>query len=271
MSFGKESKRSLPYNTDIVALICYPNSNVMGPYKEINMSTSSTSTALVEVKSAPVPQLQRRTSLFDALLTEVGHAVQVLTRTAQASRPNPAGRPLHQSDEALSETEAQHAAGLMRVNHVGEVCAQALYRGQALLVEDPALKKLLHQAASEEVDHLVWCDERLKELGSRPSVLNPLWYAASLGLGVVASKAGKPYNLGFMAETERQVEQHLDSHLVALPSQDERSRKIVAQMREDEIAHRTTAEEQGATTLPLPIKLAMRCMSKVMTTTAYRF
>ena len=217
------------------------------------MTTTDQSTALVVVQ----PQ--------------VGHAAQVLTRSAQASRPNPAGRSLNQKDETLSEVEAKHAAGLMRVNHVGEVCAQALYRGQALLVDDHALKHLLHQAASEEVDHLVWCDDRLKELGSRPSVLNPLWYVASLGLGVVASKAGKPYNLGFMAETERQVEQHLDNHLQSLPEQDQRSRAIVEKMRLDEIAHRTTAEQEGASALPAPVRFAMRCMSKVMTTTAYRF
>ncbi len=234
------------------------------------MSKLSESTALVEVKPKFVPLLQRRSSFFDALLTEVGHAVQVISRSAQAARPNPAGRALTQKEETLSTEETQHAAGLMRVNHVGEVCAQALYRGQALLVNDSELKGLLYQASSEEVDHLVWCDDRLKELGSRPSVLNPLWYAASFGLGVVASKAGKPYNLGFMAETERQVEQHLDSHLVSLPAQDQRSRKIVEQMRLDEIAHRTTAEEQGASVLPGPIKFAMRCMSKVMTSSAYR-
>lgn len=234
------------------------------------MSKLSESTALVVIESKPVPQLTRRFSFFDALLAEVGHAVQVISRSAQASRPNPAGRMLSHQEQTMTPAESSHAAGLMRVNHVGEVCAQALYRGQALLVKDEELKKLLYQASSEEVDHLVWCDERLKELGSRPSVFNPLWYVASLGLGVMASKAGKPYNLGFMAETERQVEQHLDSHLVALPVQDERSRKIVEQMRLDEIEHRTTAEQQGASTLPGPIRFAMRCMSKIMTTTAYR-
>lgn len=234
------------------------------------MSNTSDSTALVVVEPEVVPQLQRRTTFFDAVLTEVGHALQVISRSAQASRPNPAGRPSAQSETELSPEEQRHAAGLMRVNHVGEVCAQALYRGQAMLVNDPELKKLLHQAASEEVDHLVWCDERLSELNSRPSVLNPLWYAASLGLGVIASKAGKPYNLGFMAETERQVEHHLDQHLTSLPNQDERSRKIVEKMRDDEISHRTTAEQHGATRLPAPIRLAMKGMSKIMTTSAYK-
>lgn len=234
------------------------------------MSNTSENTALIVVEPELVPQLQRRTTFFDTVLTEVGHALQVISRSAQASRPNPAGRPALNPESTLSPEQQRHAAGLMRVNHVGEVCAQALYRGQAVLVTDPELKRLLHQAASEEVDHLVWCDERLAELNSRPSLLNPVWYVASLGLGVVASKAGKPYNLGFMAETERQVEQHLDQHLASLPEQDERSRKIVEQMREDEIAHRTTAEQHGATYLPAPIRLAMKCMSKVMTTSAYR-
>lgn len=238
---------------------------------DINTSTgvSSKSTALTVV---PIPpKFVRRPSLFDVVLTEVGHALNVLSRSAQASRPNPAGRPLNQKEEHLNESEAKHAAGLMRVNHVGEVCAQALYRGQALMTEDESIRSLLYEASSEEVDHLVWCDDRLKELGSRPSVLNPLWYVASLGLGVVASKAGTPYNLGFMAETERQVEQHLDSHLVSLPEQDQRSRQIVEQMRLDEIEHRLTAENHGARDLPFPVKTAMRIMSKVMTTTAYRF
>lgn len=225
----------------------------------------------VVAKRERQPKLERRPSLFDNLLTEVGHALHVLSRSAQAARPNPAGRALSQQDDSLSVEETQHAAGLMRVNHVGEICAQALYRGQALMVKDEAIKNLLYQASAEEVDHLVWCDDRLKELGSRPSIFNPFWYAASLGLGVVASRAGTPYNLGFMAETERQVEKHLEEHLSSLPAADTRSRKIVDQMRVDEIAHRTTAEDHGAHNLPLPIKTAMRMMSKVMTTTAYKW
>lgn len=233
------------------------------------MSDTSYLPAVVQDLSQTTPPFQRHTSALDSVLTELGHALQVLGRSAQASRPNPAGR-LSATDPELSATEAQHAAGLMRVNHVGEVCAQALYRGQALFVKDPVIKELLYDAAAEEVDHLVWCDQRLKELSSRPSIFNPFWYAASLGLGVVASRTGVPYNLGFMAETERQVEQHLDSHLESLPAQDIRSRKIVEQMRTDEIAHRTTAEDHGARPLPLPVRLAMRAMSKVMTTTAYK-
>lgn len=216
----------------------------------------------------------RKPTVLDGLLTEFGRALQVLDGSMPASRPNPAGKmPMPDSPDAapeLSQQEAAHAAGLMRVNHVGEICAQALYRGQALFCRDAAIKNLLLHAAVEEVDHLVWCNDRLTELSSRASVFNPLWYAGSFALGVVASRAGVPYNLGFMAETERQVEEHLDSHLQSLPPQDVRSRTIVAQMREDEIAHRTTAEDHGARALPMPIKLAMRFMSKVMTTTAYR-
>ncbi|WP_397474846.1 2-polyprenyl-3-methyl-6-methoxy-1,4-benzoquinone monooxygenase [Pusillimonas sp.] len=205
---------------------------------------------------------------LDAVLAEAGRALQVLTGSAQAGRPNPAG---HQRGEStLSDAERRHAAGLMRVNHVGEVCAQALYRGQALLCEDPATRTLLLDAAGEEVDHLAWCRERLEELQSRPSYLNPLWYAGSFALGLAAGRAGAARNLGFMAETEAQVEQHLDGHLTQLPADDERSRRIVEQMRTDEIGHRTTAQREGAERLPLPIRLGMRVMSKIMTTTAYR-
>lgn len=218
------------------------------------------------------PAFARRSSPLENLLAEFGRALQVLDGSVQAGRPNPAGpRPLNTAEEpTLSPAEKQHAAGLMRVNHVGEICAQALYRGQAMFCSDDSIRNVLYKAASEEVDHLVWCRDRLDELGSRPSLFNPLWYAGSFSLGAVASRAGIPRNLGFMAETERQVEQHLDSHLESLPPQDDRSRRIVEQMRDDEIEHRTTAETHGAVPLPAPVKLAMRFMSKVMTTTAYR-
>jgi len=205
---------------------------------------------------------------LDAVLAEAGRALQVLAGAASAGRPNPAGR--LRGESTLSDTERRHAAGLMRVNHVGEVCAQALYRGQAIMCEDPATRALLLDAASEEVDHLAWCRERLDELQSRPSYLNPFWYAGSFALGLAAGRAGTARNLGFMAETEAQVEQHLDGHLTQLPAGDERSRRIVEQMRTDEIGHRTTAQREGAQRLPLPIRLGMRLMSKVMTTTAYR-
>ncbi|NYT86903.1 2-polyprenyl-3-methyl-6-methoxy-1,4-benzoquinone monooxygenase [Pollutimonas harenae] len=218
------------------------------------------------------PQFARRMGFLDRALAEAGRAVRVLDGSVQAGRTNPAGPRKSLTDEAevLTPAEQKHAAGLMRVNHVGEICAQALYRGQALFCRDAPIKAVLHQAAAEEVDHLVWCRDRLNELNSRPSLLNPLWYVGSFSLGVLASRAGVPKNLGFMAETERQVEQHLDRHLADLPPADGRSRSIVTQMRDDEISHRTTAETHGAQKLPRPLRGAMRLMSKVMTTTAYR-
>jgi len=215
----------------------------------------------------------RHMSVLDRVLAEAGRAAQVLGGSAQASRPNPAGKPevlVAQEQQALTPEEQKHAAGLMRVNHVGEICAQALYRGQALFCRDAAIQKVLYKAAAEEVDHLAWCRDRINELQSRPSLLNPLWYAGSFSLGVLASRAGVSRNLGFMAETEKQVEQHLDKHLSELPRGDERSRRIVTQMRDDEIQHRNTAESNGAHKLPGPVRLAMRAMSRVMTTTAYR-
>lgn len=212
----------------------------------------------------------RRISLLDGFLSEIGRSLQVLGGDVMASRPNPAAA-LTQQTSSLSDQQQRHAAGLMRVNHVGEICAQALYRGQALFCRDAAIQAVLLQAASEEVDHLVWCNDRLLELNSRPSLLNPLWYFASFSLGVVASRSGNEKNLGFMAETERQVEHHLNRHLHDLPTEDQRSRAIVTQMRDDEISHRTTAEQHGAVELPSLIKLGMKAMSKVMTTSAYRF
>jgi len=216
----------------------------------------------------------RQPTFVDGLLSEVGHALQVLGGRLPAQRQNPADQlPQTESEDAeatLTEADKKHAAGLMRVNHVGEICAQALYRGQAMLCENVAVQDVFLEAATEEVDHLVWCQDRLQELSSRPSLFNPLWYAGSFTLGLLASRASVAYNLGFMAETERQVEEHLDGHIESLPAQDARSRAIVAQMRLDEIEHRTTAEDNGGRRLPLPIRLAMRGMSKVMTTTAYR-
>lgn len=169
----------------------------------------------------------------------------------------------------LTPAETRHAAGLMRVNHVGEVCAQALYRGQALVSRHASTRAIFLEAAVEETDHLTWLADRLKELKSRPSFLNPLWYAGAFGLGVLAGRAGDAVNLGFMAETEKQVEQHLDGHLQKLPVNDVRSRAIVTQMCEEERHHRETAQHAGGRPLPPLARAAMRAGSKVMTTTSY--
>ncbi len=213
------------------------------------------------------PPLVRRAGPLDGLLTEVDRALQVLSRSALASRAYPATAA--EAPDTLTDAEKRHAAGLMRVNHVGEVCAQALYRGQASVCRDAATRQLLREAAAEEVDHLAWCDSRLQELGSRPSLLNPFWYVGSFALGVAASVAGVPRNLGFMAETERQVEAHLEEHLSTLPPADERSRQIVRQMKDDEAGHRESAERAGGVPLPAPVRGIMRAMSKVMTRSAY--
>jgi len=226
-------------------------------------------TTVSATPAAPRPGFRRRGGPLDALLAEVNRALHVLAGDAVAERPNPAGRMPIQGED-MDDPARRHAAGLMRVNHVGEICAQALYRGQAAVCKDASTRALLYQAAQEEVDHLAWCEDRLRELGSRPSLFNPLWYAGSFGLGILAGKAGVPRNLGFMAETERQVEEHLAEHLLSLPQGDDRSRAIVEQMRQDEIGHRVAAEQAGAHALPRPVKAAMRGMSKIMTTTAYR-
>jgi len=221
--------------------------------------------------SSPLPSgFVRRTGMLDALIEEASIALQVLSGAVHATRANPAGPLKPEEIPPLDDSQKNHAAGLMRVNHVGEVCAQALYRGQALVCQDPQTVSLLHEAAKEEVDHLAWCHARVAELGSRTSLLNPIWYAGSFGLGVLAGRAGVPVNLGFMAETERQVEAHLDGHLKSLPIDDVRSRRIVEQMKEDEIGHRVTAQHHGAVPLPAPVQGVMKLMSKVMTTLAYR-
>jgi 3-demethoxyubiquinol 3-hydroxylase len=168
----------------------------------------------------------------------------------------------------LDEPGRRLAASLMRVNHAGEVAAQGLYHGQALVARDPAIRGLLEQSAREEADHLAWCETRLTELGSRPSLLQPLWYAGSFAIGVAAGLASDPVSLGFVAETERQVEHHLDSHLEQLPPDDRRSRAILSAMRDDEQAHGDLATKSGAVTLPSPVRRLMRATAKVMTTTA---
>lgn len=223
-------------------------------------------------KAIAVREFDRRYSLADRVLAEIGTALEVLSGASRASRPNPAGAQAAAGGTAseLSQAQAKHAAGLMRVNHVGEVCAQALYRGQSLMCREASVRKVFDTAAQEEVDHLSWCRDRIRELNSHTSLLNPLWYAGSFGLGVMAGVAGTERNLGFMAETERQVEAHLDRHLTDLPAQDTRSRAIVQQMKTDEAQHRETAEDHGGTVLPAPVKGVMKAMSRVMTTLAYR-
>lgn len=184
----------------------------------------------------------------------------------------PAQRPLHAppaDDARLSESDRRLSASLMRVNHVGEICAQALYEGQAATTGDERLRDELMQAAREEGDHLAWTRQRLEELGSRPSLLNPLWFGGALALGMLAGRMGDRVSLGFMAETERQVEEHLSSHLDRLPQADARSRAIVRQMREDEVRHAEHAERRGGAPLPGPVRLAMRACARIMTATAH--
>lgn len=205
---------------------------------------------------------------MDRLIVEFDRALRAVAGVVHAARPSPAEQI---PQDSIAEKEKAHAAALMRVNHVGEVCAQALYQGQALTARDPAAREALAKAAREEEDHLAWSAERVRELGGRLSVLNPLWYAGSFALGALAGALGDRWNLAFLAETERQVEEHLSGHLEALPAQDERTRAVVEAMRADEARHRETALGLGAAELPEPVKLAMRFASRVMTTTAYRF
>ncbi len=204
---------------------------------------------------------------LDQLIIEFDKAVRTLHGVVSQSRPTP--QPQAQPKEGLTDEERKHAAGLMRVNHVGEVCAQALYQAQRLTSSSPEMKKKLALAAIEEEDHLHWCGQRLKELNSRPSLLNPVWYSGAFALGVVAGLAGDDWSLGFVAETEKQVEHHLDDHLQTLPEHDLASRAIVDQMRIEEIEHGKMAHDAGAKELPELIKKTMAMTSKVMTKTAY--
>jgi len=201
---------------------------------------------------------------MDRLIAQFDRALRAIAGVANASRSSPAAS----VPDAVKESERAHAAALMRVNHVGEICAQALYQGQALTARDQETRRALEHAAREEQDHLAWCAERIRELGGRPSLLNPLWYAGSFAIGAIAGVAGDRWSLGFLAETERQVEEHLGGHLEQL--NDARTRAVVAAMQEDEARHRASALELGAEELPEPVKRAMRIASKVMTTVAYR-
>lgn len=204
----------------------------------------------------------------DALILQFDKALRTLFTPAASRRPHP-DRDLPEAD--MSEAQKRHAAGLMRVNHSGEVCAQALYQGQALTARNPEAARALLEASDEETEHLAWCERRLDELGSRKSLLNPLWYTGSFAIGALAGALGDRWNLGFLAETERQVEGHLDGHLSTLPEPDAKSRAIVEQMKADEIKHAETAIAHGGAELPLPVKMAMQLTSKVLTRTAYWF
>lgn len=209
----------------------------------------------------------RRYSTADRMIINLDRAVRSLQGKGQAGgRPSPAAA--HDPD-ALSDRERRVSAALMRVNHAGEIAAQALYHGQALTAADPGLRRAMEQSAREEDDHLRWCRERLDELGSRRSTLDPFWYAGALTFGAVAGLAGDRISLGFLAETEHQVVAHLDDHLSRLPPADARSRAVLEQMRSDEAAHAHTAEQRGAADLPPLVKRAMRFASRVMTRTAY--
>lgn len=204
---------------------------------------------------------------LDQLLTEAQRALDTVFGNPPASRPNPA---LDTPDVVLDPGERRHAAGLMRINHVGEVCAQGLYFGQAAVAHDPATRAHLLAAAQEETDHLSWCADRLRELDSRPSRFNALWYAGSYTIGTLAGLRGDGWNLGFVVETERQVEAHLDEHLETLPEADQRSREILKVMKIDEARHADHAEHAGARALPQPIPTVMALASKVMKGIAYR-
>lgn len=204
--------------------------------------------------------------MLDRFIIEFDKGLRTLFTPAASVRPMP-GKQLDEA--ALSAAEKKLAAALMRVNHSGEICAQALYQGQALTARNPTAKAALQQAAQEETEHLCWCETRVHELGSHTSYLNPLWYTGSLAMGALAGALGDQWNLGFLAETEHQVERHLAGHLTRLPAADSKSRAIVEQMKIDEARHATSALEQGGVALPPPIKHAMQLTSKLMTQAAY--
>lgn len=204
--------------------------------------------------------------MLDQAIVEFDKALRTLFAPAPTSRPVP-GAELPEAD--MTPAERQHVAALMRINHCGEICAQALYQGQSLTSRDPNVRKALAHAAWEETEHLNWTETRIAELGGRKSLLNPLWYAGSLALGVLAGKLGDAWNLGFLAETERQVEGHIESHLQQLPAHDGKSREILDRMKSDEMRHAETAVAQGARELPEVARTAMKWSSRLMTRTSY--
>jgi 3-demethoxyubiquinol 3-hydroxylase len=202
----------------------------------------------------------------DRFIVEFDKALRSVFAAARSRRPAPdAGLP----EGDLSAAERQHATALMRIDHCGEICAQALYQGQSLTSGDPTIRAALQQAADEETEHLAWTEQRITALGGRKSLLNPLWYGGALALGCVAGWCGERWNLGFLAETERQVEAHLDGHITQLPARDEKSRKVLAQMRDDEVRHAQTAERLGGAELPTAVKCLMKVSARLMTGTAY--
>ena len=212
--------------------------------------------------------LTRQQSPLDQAIGQFDTLLRTLVpKAAQPYRPNPA---LQHEQPDLDEAERKHAAGLMRINHTGEVCAQALYQGQAMTAKLEEVRDQMNLAAQEEIDHLAWCDQRLQELGSQTSLLNPVFYALSFGIGAAAGKAGDKYSLGFVAATEDQVCHHLEEHFESLPAQDERSRAILRQMHEDEAHHADWALKAGGVEFPRPVKKIMTLMSKVMTKSVYR-
>jgi 3-demethoxyubiquinol 3-hydroxylase len=210
----------------------------------------------------------RNTTALDRIFAGLGRALAAVSAAPGASRPTP--RPAPDLPAAsLSARERRLSGALMRVNHVGEVCAQALYEGQAATTSDERLERFFRAAAAEEGDHLAWTRQRLDELGASPSLLNPLWYAGAFAMGAVASRMGDRFSLGFMVETERQVEAHLDGHLRRLPAGDTASRAIVDRMKRDEAQHADSAQHLGAAPMPAPVQAAMRAAAKVMTGTAH--
>jgi len=212
--------------------------------------------------------LERHYSLIDRLLLQADAALRTLIPgSSQPSRPSPANTV---GETNLSENQNRHLAGLMRINHCGEVCAQALYQGQALTAKLPEVRKQMEQAAQEEVDHLAWCEQRLTELGSRPSLLNPLFYGLSFSIGALTGRISDRISLGFVAATEEQVCRHLDEHLQQLPDDEQKSRAILERMREDEQQHAEAALAAGGFHFPAPVKFGMRCIAKVMTKSTYR-
>lgn len=205
-------------------------------------------------------------SILDQAIVEFDRALRTLAALPRAHRPSPGGE---YPEAPLSSSQRQQIARLMRINHTGEICAQALYQGQSWTARLAANRAALQAAAREEEDHLAWCYTRIQELGGRTSLLNPLWYTASLALGVLAGVAGEHWNLAFLEETERQVEGHLAAHLAQIPEEDQRTRAVVEQMKTDEMGHAELARRLGAAQFPTPVKVAMKWSSRLMTRTVY--